>query len=284
VTSDPPEDESEPQKPGERRQLTLLAGVVWTFAVSMTFAIVVQLCEEARPGAQGDLVTFTAAYVLTYLVALFAMLRMYEPEGSIREVIGLRKTSIVATLLAIPIGAGAYPTMNALDDLIARRFPMDDDASEFVAKLVTAETPSRRVFLVASVAFLLPLVEDIFFRGFLFGGIKKGRTFLTAVVATAVFYSLVQGDSRGLPSAFVVGLTLSWLRARTGSLIPAMLAHAAYAAVPVIHLLRGQDPAHDAYARPVLIGGAIAAIVCAVGAHFASAKDQRAVLARLADG
>jgi membrane protease YdiL (CAAX protease family) len=284
VTSDPPEDDSEPRIPGERRPLTLLAGVVWTFAVSMTFTIVVQLCEEARPGASADLVTFTAAYVLTYLVALFALLRIYEPDSSIREVIGLRKTSILAMVLAIPIGAGAYPTMNALDDLVSRRFPLTDEESEFLVKLVTTETPSRRVFLVASVAFLLPLVEDIFFRGFLFGGIKKGRTFLTAVVATAVFYSLAQGDSRALPSAFVVGLTLSWLRARTGSLIPAMLAHAAYAAVPVIHLLRGQDPAHDAYARPVLIGGAILAIVCAAGAHFASAKNQRAVLARLADG
>jgi membrane protease YdiL (CAAX protease family) len=285
VSSDPPEaDQPEPRVPGERRPLSFLAAAGWTFAVSLTLGIVIQLCDDARPGASADLVTFTTAYVLTHLVALFVLLRIYEPESSIREVIGLRKTSVPAMLLALPLGAGAYPTMNALDDLVSRRFPLTEDETALVVKLVSAGTPSRRVFLVASLVFLLPLVEDVFFRGFLFGGLKKGRTLMMAVVGTALFYALAQGDVRSLPSALVLGLTLSWLRAHTGSLVPAMLAHAAYAAVPVVHLLLGQDPAHDTYPRALLLGGAVATILCAAAVHFAAAKDPRAALARLADG
>jgi membrane protease YdiL (CAAX protease family) len=284
VTSDPPEDDSEPRTPGERRPISFLAGAGWTFAVSLTLGIVVELCEELRPGATGDLVTFSAAYVLTHLVALFVLLRVYEPEGSIREVVGLRKTSVVACLLALPLGAGAYPTMNALDEMVARRFPITEDESALLTKLVTTGTPSRSAFLAVSLAFALPLVEDVFFRGFLFGGLKKGRTLLSAVMGTAIFYALAQGDPRSIGSALALGLTLSWLRAQTGSLIPAMLAHVAYAAIPVIHLLRSQDPLHDAYARPLLIGGAALTLACAAAVHFLAAKDPRALQNRLADG
>jgi membrane protease YdiL (CAAX protease family) len=279
-----PEDDSEPRVPGERRSISFLAAAGWTYALWLTVGIVVQLCDEARPGAASDLVTFTAAYVVTHLIALFVLLRIYEPEGSIRAVTGLRKTSVLVTVLAVPLGAGAYPTMNALDGLMTRRLPLTEEETTFIVKLVSADTSSRRVFLVASLAFLVPLVEDIFFRGFLFGGVKKGRTLLISVVGTALFYALAQGDVRSFPSAFALGLTLTWLRAQTGSLIPAMLAHLAYAAVPVTHLLLGQDPVHDLYPRPLMLGGAALAIACAAAAHFIAAKDPRAIQARLADG
>jgi membrane protease YdiL (CAAX protease family) len=270
--------------PGERRSISFLAAAGWTFALSLTLGIVVQLCEEARPGASADLVTFTTAYVLTHLVGLFVLLRIYEPAGSIREVIGLRKTSIVAIVLALPLGAGAYPSMDALDDLLARKFPLTDDETALLVKLVSTETPSRRAFLIASLVFLLPLAEDVFFRGFLFGGLKKGRTLTMAVLGTALFYALSQGDMRSLPSALVLGLTLAWLRAQTGSLVPAMLAHVGYAAVPAVHLLLGQDPAHDSYPRILVVAGAALTIGCAAAVHFGAARDPKAALARLADG
>ena len=84
-----------------------------------------------------------------------------------------------------------------------------------------------RLLSIAGVGLAGPLVEEVFFRGFLLAAlIKPLGTVRAAVVASAVFSAAHASVPVVIP-LFVTGLLLSWLYLRTGSIWPPFAAHAA---------------------------------------------------------
>jgi ABC-2 type transport system permease protein/sodium transport system permease protein len=78
------------------------------------------------------------------------------------------------------------------------------------------------------------LVEELFFRGFLFGAVRRVCGGWTTIVGTALAFGLlhvVMGGALGLnqflPST-LMGLILGWVRHQSGSLIPGMILHAVH--------------------------------------------------------
>jgi len=267
---------------GARRPISVAAAAGWTIGAILVVPIFLGLAEEARPGAQADLVTFTGCYVVTYLLILFAMLRVYEPETSIREVVGLRSVSPVAPVLAAIAGAGCYPTLSLLEGLVARRLEApSEDEQEIVAKLFSAHGVGSRGFLFVAMALLVPLTQEAFFRGALYGGLKRGRGRVEALLAAAA--CSVFPDLRTLATTLVIGLLLAWLRAESGSVAPSFAANAAFSAVPIVRYFQ-TSTFEDRYPRPWTIGGAAAAIVALAALFAIFRKDPRAVAGRAADG
>jgi membrane protease YdiL (CAAX protease family) len=80
-----------------------------------------------------------------------------------------------------------------------------------------------------------PFAEELFFRGL---GIRVlgflGGT--TAIVGTAVVFGLVHGLVVALPALVFFGLGLGWVRLRSGSIWPSVLAHSAYNGLGVVIL------------------------------------------------
>ncbi|MGH2951253.1 MAG: lysostaphin resistance A-like protein, partial [Solirubrobacterales bacterium] len=82
-------------------------------------------------------------------------------------------------------------------------------------------------FLIIAVA---PLSEEVFFRGFLFGGLRRGVPFALAAVLSAGIWGLFHftgPESWGVVLQLTVfGIALAWLYDRTGSLWPPVAVHA----------------------------------------------------------
>jgi membrane protease YdiL (CAAX protease family) len=77
-----------------------------------------------------------------------------------------------------------------------------------------------------------PLIEELFFRGFLYPVLRRFGAVL-AVVATSLAFALVHGAQYGWawPAVlvmFVIGLVLTITRARTGSVAASFLVHVGY--------------------------------------------------------
>ena len=81
---------------------------------------------------------------------------------------------------------------------------------------------------------VIPLCDELFFRGVIFRGLRRGRAEGAAILGSALLYALSREDLRSLPTGLVVGLFAAWLRGRSGSIIPAVLANAALNAVPLV--------------------------------------------------
>lgn len=81
---------------------------------------------------------------------------------------------------------------------------------------------------VALIAGLAPISEELFFRGFLFSGLRSRLALWPAAVIAGLIFGLVHaptGVTTVIPLAGL-GVGLCWLYERTGSLWPPILAHA----------------------------------------------------------
>ena len=85
--------------------------------------------------------------------------------------------------------------------------------------------------IVLTMGILPGICEELFFRGFLFGGLRSHLQGLPTVILTAVafglFHVILAGGAapeRILPST-CMGLLLGWVRWRSDSLLPSMLLH-----------------------------------------------------------
>ncbi len=257
----------------DSRPLSFVGAALWTIGVTLLLAIAVVITESARPGAATDLVSITACHVLSYSTIIFVMLRIYEPETPVRRVVALRPASAASIVLAGGLGASVYPALNVLDTLVARRFPLPPDAHEHLATLLATPTLGRRVFLAASLLVLMPIAEEVFFRGVLFGGLRRGRNAGVVILGTAVCFAAARAEVPSFASVLALGLLLGWLRDRCGSIVPTVVAQAAFFAVPIVPILRGRDPlADEVYSRAVILGGLVAAVICAALVEWLSAR------------
>jgi membrane protease YdiL (CAAX protease family) len=108
--------------------------------------------------------------------------------------------------------------------------PLIEPQQEDVARdLGYGETALGSVAIGVLIVLLAPLAEETFFRGFMFGGLRRRAPFAVAALVSGAVFGMVHytgPDSWGVvPQLTVLGIILAWLYERTGSLWPAMFVH-----------------------------------------------------------
>ena len=83
------------------------------------------------------------------------------------------------------------------------------------------------------IAVIAPVVEELLFRGIGFHLLRRFGD-PTAILATGLAFGLYHGLVNALPILALFGVALAWLRARTRSVYPGMLVHAAFNSVALI--------------------------------------------------
>jgi hypothetical protein len=76
------------------------------------------------------------------------------------------------------------------------------------------------------VGLLIPIMEEIFFRGACFSWIQRRHGNRVAIVLSALIFGCIHVDIPIAVGTFLMGLACGWLRVRTGSLVPAICIHA----------------------------------------------------------
>lgn len=81
-----------------------------------------------------------------------------------------------------------------------------------------------RFWLVLAIGLVIPIAEEVLFRGLLFGLIRRRWGFWAGAVSTALLFGLAHGIAHALPTA-LVGLFLAWQVERDKSLLGAGTLH-----------------------------------------------------------
>lgn len=77
------------------------------------------------------------------------------------------------------------------------------------------------------VALWSPFAEEVFFRGFTFGGLEGSWGFPGAGVVSSALFALAHGTLGVMIPAFVSGMLLAWLYFKSRSIWPCIFVHAA---------------------------------------------------------
>lgn len=80
--------------------------------------------------------------------------------------------------------------------------------------------------LAVIVVLLVPLAEEVFFRGFMLSGLVGSLGFVGAAIVSSLVFALFHIDPRIMLPIFVTGLLFAWLYNRTGSVWSCSAAHA----------------------------------------------------------
>ena len=185
------------------------------------------------PAAETALTAWLAAHFIA--PPLLALVWLFGPRRRIAAALGFRRPRTSAgrtTLLTLLALAGSLG-FTALYAAAASALDW--------GPLIPGEVPRDILFGGAGVllslqgiVLLTPLVEEVFFRGFIFAGLRRALGPAGGMLLSAVIFSGFHIEPSVLLPIFVTGLLLAWLYHRTGSLWPPIAAHAAQNALALL--------------------------------------------------
>ena len=125
-----------------------------------------------------------------------------------------------------------------------------------------AESSGLSFWVMAlSTAVVAPVYEELLFRGYVFRGLSRSAGPVVAIVVSSLLFAGFHGDPLHAIAVLPMGLFLGWLRWRTGSIWPCMIAHGLNNAIWVALSVTQSD-----YEVSVLQGALSLVLVLAVAA------------------
>lgn len=147
---------------------------------------------------------------------------------------GFRRVSWRVAITGVVAAATAYYVLTAVYGIVFSIHATDKLPTQFGVSRSDAALIATAAFVCA----IAPMAEETFFRGFLFGGLRRLRVPMAgrelgpwiAAVITGILFGLAHFDSAQpeflIPLGFL-GFVLCLLRWRSGSLYPGMALHSA---------------------------------------------------------
>ncbi len=149
--------------------------------------------------------------------------------------LGLRTVPARWLLLAFVGGLALQLPLAELGNVGRLLWPESEAALQQLRRLLAPGGPARLARLLVSLAVVVPLLEEAFFRGLLLGGLRRRRSgWVTAWLLSSVPFGLAHVTPAAVLYATVAGLLLGALVLRTGSTTVSFAAHAGVNALPVL--------------------------------------------------
>jgi sodium transport system permease protein len=184
-------------------------------AIAASFYFTTPFMADGRV-LEGLTLQFALFAAIPLALAALAQLRM-------RDVFGFRAPRFLAWIGAPVAALGG--AMAALGALVLFGFDRGGESAENLQEIMQPLLERSPLALFFCVAFLPAFAEEILFRGFVLPGLATVMRPGPAVFVTAAVFAAAHLDPGRLPSTFVLGVVLGFLRLRTGSLWPAVLMH-----------------------------------------------------------
>jgi membrane protease YdiL (CAAX protease family) len=190
-------------------------------------------------GIAGLVAGILASYVIASLVALMWFARSVAPAGSGLSTAGWRPVGLRHSVLngigacaaALPPGAVA---MVIAMQAINRGWLTEPPANPLIAAMMQTRDWGTRALFLTLLCVAAPVVEETIFRGGLYAGLRRRWSLpAAALISSAVFAAVHLNWASFLPVT-ALGVALCVVYERTGSLLPAMVAHGIFNLVTAV--------------------------------------------------
>ena len=158
-------------------------------------------------------------------VALFGLRRLSAPRVVAAAVLWL------LPLLAV-VTACNWLTLQWL-----KQFWPDLAPQEAITMFLEQNHAGSRAIMIVSAVLIAPLVEEVVFRGFVYGAVKRFTDPIFAGLASAALFALAHFHLGSVVPLFVLALGFTAAYERTGSLLVPMLMHGLFNALSLAALM-----------------------------------------------
>ena len=228
---------SSPRPRVGRRLLIALATAV---ATAVTSGVATTRALDLL-GSFGPSTTAAVIIAEVYLCAALALLAAFGRSREGREqVLALRRPSSRALGLGAAAWLGAYVVAGLLY-LAAGGLGFRSDAVVDILLGVGADggrlagaSAALSVLILLRVCLLVPLAEELLFRGALYTWLRSRLPAAWTIGITATGFGLMHQMPAFIPLALIVGVAAGWAREKTGSSVVPILMHALQNVVVVL--------------------------------------------------
>jgi membrane protease YdiL (CAAX protease family) len=179
--------------------------------------------------------TFIVAALSTEIPMLvFVYVRLIMPGAVTWTQLGLRPLRWDYVLrMGLGAGVAGLVVVDIIGTLLSQVGLRSNQLDQF--DFILSEGPFAFALLLFAAGVLAPVVEELFFRGFLFGLYRQRQPLWVAYIVSSVLFTLLhlEPTRMNLPQMaglsvgiFLLAMLLAWLYQHTGSLYPGILAHA----------------------------------------------------------
>jgi CAAX protease family protein len=215
---------------------TLITLIPWIILTLILSYLNGSVKVTAPISAQADLTGAIVTIVFSSLIeGAFLIAPFYYANASYRSItphlrlafhaLGFRRFRLGSALFWIIVLMIVIFGINALySDLITTLHLNVQTNDQLLLEQSKVAPLSTYATLLAAV-FIAPFCEEVFFRGFVFPGLRNGMSLVWAIIISSLLFGVAHGDPGSFPVLFVIGLALAFLRWRTQSIWPGMILH-----------------------------------------------------------
>ena len=184
-------------------------------------------------GNSGLVMSIASIVLLPIIVGLCVLFSYLRKGITVRQYLGLSPI----TLKQVGIWLAALVLFAIVEDIFYTLIGVPIVHQSMIQMYESAIFPSLLIF---SVVVCAPIVEECFFRGFLFKGLMHSAIGpVGATLATALVWAVIhmQYEWYGIVMIFLAGLMLGIARIRTGSILTPLLMHCAMNLIASVQLI-----------------------------------------------
>jgi membrane protease YdiL (CAAX protease family) len=139
--------------------------------------------------------------------------------------LGFRKFKLARAFVLVVLLMLVILAVNVLYQDVITALHLNLQTNDQVILQESKYAPLTTYATLIAAAFVAPICEETFFRGFVFIGLRRVMPLGWAMVLSAFLFALAHGDPGSFVVLFIIGLALALLRWRTQSLWPGIFLH-----------------------------------------------------------
>jgi len=233
--------------------------LAWTVCATATLSLALTLVV-ALFGPRVDIVPLGLAQVGVYGAAL--LLFAFWRKTPLRELLALRVVPLRLCLVAAALGVALQFPCTLLANLVDHFYPLPEGVLQRRLALITPHSLAHGVAIVLVVSLAGPCVEEFFFRGALFGALRRAHSALVTLVVISACFVAAHLDLHLLLPLVPAAWFMAELRERSGSIWPSLALHAAFNSLTLLGVFSGLAPT----GRPPPVPPLVAVLACLAAA------------------
>lgn len=226
--------------------VTIITYFASQFLVGALFGFAFGLMDWSQTEINVWLDTTLAQFILvaaSSIASLLVLKLFLDMRKAGFRSLGLTRLPKGRDALYIVVGFTIYFGLLIIASVLAAGIGVDTQQEQEIGFEAAKTTGDQLLLVLISLVVLPPIVEELLFRGFLFGGLRTKVDFTKATLITSALFAAphLLGSSTGLlwiaaVDTFVLSLVLCYVREKTGALWASIGIHAVKNGLAFIYL------------------------------------------------
>jgi len=197
------------------------AWIVWFSIIAMLVGLVGVLLLISAVSENVEIALFL--FMFFSGIIIYFVLNNIMPSDQFNELLTFSNNSKTWRLIGIVLALDVFlvlPIHIAITTLV---FP--DATQQEVITMFDDASNSSVLILAFTISILTPFAEEFLFRGFILGMLMKRYSANQSIIISSIIFAVAH-EPIAMFLAFGGGLLYGWIRVKTGSIFPSMIAHA----------------------------------------------------------